>query len=82
MENKKQSATRPEIGRKTHFLALNSHPTHSGELSKERICRKTHFLATGSHPTRHGELAKEEIGRSTGLLAMASEISWEASKGG
>jgi len=73
---------RPKIGRKTHLLALNSHPTRSGELSKKKIGREAHLLAIRSHPTRHGELAKEKIGRSTGLLAMASEVTWEASKGG
>jgi len=36
MENKKQSATRPKIGRKTSLLAFNSHPTRHGELSKEK----------------------------------------------
>ena len=70
MENKRQSATRPKIGRKTHLLALNSHPTRSGELSKEKIGREAHLLATNSHLARHGELARKKIGRSTGLLAM------------
>jgi len=60
MENKKQIATRPKIGRKTHMLALNSHPTRSGELSKKKIGRKAHLLATSSHSTRHGELSKEQ----------------------
>jgi len=40
------------------------------------------LLATSSHPTRHGELTKEKIGRMICLLAMASEVTWEASKGG
>jgi len=60
MENKEQIATRPKIGRKTHLLALNSHPTRSGELSKEKVGREGHLLATSSHPTRHGELSKEQ----------------------
>jgi len=59
-------------------FALNS----PWRVSKEKISREACLPATSSHSTRHGELTKEKIGRSSCLLAMASEVTWEASKGG
>jgi len=78
MENKKQSATRPKIGRKTGLLASNSQWRVIKGKNRQRGTFARHQLA----PCSPWRVSKEKIGRSTGLLAMASEVAWEASKGG
>ena len=61
------------------FTRLPSSPARHGELTKEKIGREACLLATNS-PWRVTK--RKKIGRGMGLLAMASEITWEASKGG
>ena len=56
------------------FARLPSSPTRHGELTKGKIGREACLLATST--------PKKKIGKSMVLLAMASEVTWEASKGG
>jgi len=65
------------------FTRLPSSQARHGELTKEKNRQRgmfaRHQLATNS-PWRVTK--RKKIGRGMGLLAMASEITWEASKGG